>query len=60
MRVVRKLLLTAPVALAAALAGCQTAGPAAKSGAARPAAAQSSSVRPPVAARTDVVMGVGY
>ncbi len=58
---VRKLLLTAPVALAVALAGCQTAGPAAKSAAARPAATQSSSVRPPVqAARTDVVMGVGF
>jgi hypothetical protein len=61
MLVVRKLLLTAPVALAVALAGCQTAGPAAKSAAARPAATQSSTVRPPVqAARTDVVMGVGY
>ena len=52
-----KLLL---VAAALGLAGCQTAGPAAKSGAARPAATQSSLVRPPVAARTDVVMGVGY
>ena len=58
---VRKLLLTAPVALAVALAGCQTAGPAAKSAAARQAATQSSSVRPPgQAARTDVVMGVGF
>jgi hypothetical protein len=61
MRFVRKLLSTAPVALAVALAGCQTAGPAAKSAAARPAAAQPSTVRPPVqAARTDVVMGVGF
>ena len=61
MLVVRKLLLTTPVALAVALAGCQTAGPAAKSAAARPAATQSSTVRPPVqAARTDVVMGMGY
>jgi hypothetical protein len=45
-----------------ALAGCQTAGPAAKSAAARPAAAsQSRAVRPPVqAAKTDLVMGVGF
>jgi hypothetical protein len=61
MRFVRKLLLTAPVALAVALAGCQTAGPAAKSASARPAAAHSSTVRPPAqAAKTDVVMGVGF
>ena len=58
---VRKLLLTAPVALAVALAGCQTAGPAAKSAAARPAVTESSTSRPPVqAAKTDVVMGVGF
>jgi hypothetical protein len=61
MLVVRKLLLSAPVALAVTLAGCQTAGPAAKSAAARPAATQSSTARPPVpAAKTDVVMGVGF
>jgi hypothetical protein len=61
MRFIRKLLLMAPVALAVALAGCQTAGPAAKSAAARPAATHSSTARPPVqAARTDVVMGVGF
>jgi hypothetical protein len=61
MRFIRKLLLMAPAALAVALAGCQTAGPTAKSAAARPAASQSSTVRPPVqAARTDVVMGVGF
>jgi hypothetical protein len=60
MRFIRKLLLMAPVALAVALAGCQTAGPAAKSAAARPAT-QSSTVRAPAqAAKTDVVMGVGY
>jgi hypothetical protein len=60
MRLVRKLLLMAPVALAVALAGCQTAGPAAKTAAARPAT-QSSTVRPPAqAAKTDVVMGVGF
>ena len=61
MHFVRKLLFTAPVALAVALAGCQTAGPAAKSAAARPAASQSSTVRPPVqTAKTGVVMGVGF
>ena len=60
MRFVRKLLFIAPVTLAVALTGCQTAGPAAKSAATRPAASQSSAVRPPVAARTDVVMGVGF
>jgi hypothetical protein len=61
MRLVRKLLLMAPVALAVALAGCQTAGPAAKSAAARSAAAQPSTARPPIsAAKTDVVMGVGF
>ena len=57
----RKLLLIAPVALAVALAGCPTAGPAAKSAAARPATTQSSSLRPPLqAAKTGLVMGVGF
>jgi hypothetical protein len=61
MLVARKLLLTAPVLLAIALAGCQTAGPVARSAAGRPGATQSSTVRPPVqAAKTDLVIGVGY
>ena len=61
MHFIGKLMLVAPVALAVALAGCQTAGPAAKSAGARPAAAQPSTARPPIsAAKTDVVMGVGF
>jgi len=61
MRFLRSLLLLASAALAIGLAGCQTAGPAAKTAAARPAYAQPSTARPPVpAARTDVVMGVGF
>ena len=61
MRFICKLLLVAPVALAVGLAGCQTAGPAAKSAAARRAATQPSTARSTMpAAKTDVVMGVGF
>jgi len=61
MRFLRSLLLLASAALAIGLAGCQTAGPAAKTAAARPAYTQPSTARPPVpVARTDVVMGVGF
>jgi hypothetical protein len=57
MRLACKLLL---VALAVGLAGCQTAGPAAKSAAER-TPTQSSTARPAgQTARTDVVMGVGF
>lgn len=58
MRFVRNLVFAAPVALAVALAGCQTTGPTAQSAAARTAATHSSKSRPP--AQTNVVMGVGY
>jgi hypothetical protein len=64
MRVIRKLLLVAPAVLAVALAGCQTAGPVAKTGAFaadRPAAAPPGTNRPQVqAAKTNLVMGVGF
>ena len=61
MRFTCKLFWLAPIVLALGLTGCQTAGPAAKSAAARQAAAQPSTARSPMpAAKTDVVMGVGF